>query len=102
MNILPEQAAHLFAPLQLGDIQLRIRTGVSPMCQYSNTDRLANRLKCSRGFFNSSEPKKFSGRQLAHAGRKASTAAPWKNRGTCGREKMAVDLCATPAAVFPG
>lgn len=42
MNILPEQAAHLFTPLQLRDIRLRNRVSVSPMCQYSSVDGFAN------------------------------------------------------------
>jgi 2,4-dienoyl-CoA reductase-like NADH-dependent reductase (Old Yellow Enzyme family) len=32
----------LFAPLQLRDVHLRNRIGVSPMCQYSSTDGFAN------------------------------------------------------------
>ena len=34
--------AHLFDPLQLRDVTLRNRIGVSPMCQYSAEDGLAN------------------------------------------------------------
>ena len=34
--------ANLFSPLQLRDVQLRNRIGVSPMCQYSSEDGFAN------------------------------------------------------------
>ena len=34
--------AHLFSPLQLRDVRLRNRIGVSPMCQYSSVDGFAN------------------------------------------------------------
>ncbi|HEY8449951.1 MAG TPA: NADH:flavin oxidoreductase/NADH oxidase [Bacillota bacterium] len=33
---------HLFTPLVIRDVTLRNRIGVSPMCQYSSTDGLAN------------------------------------------------------------
>ena len=33
---------HLFSPLQLGDIQLKNRIAVSPMCEYSSADGFAN------------------------------------------------------------
>jgi 2,4-dienoyl-CoA reductase-like NADH-dependent reductase (Old Yellow Enzyme family) len=32
------EPAHLFAPLQIREVRLRNRIGVSPMCQYSSTD----------------------------------------------------------------
>ncbi|MBC8167758.1 MAG: oxidoreductase, partial [Bryobacteraceae bacterium] len=35
-------AAHLFTPFTLGGITFRNRIAVSPMCQYSSTDGLAN------------------------------------------------------------
>jgi 2,4-dienoyl-CoA reductase-like NADH-dependent reductase (Old Yellow Enzyme family) len=35
-------AANLFTPLQLRDVHLRNRIGVSPMCQYSSEDGFAN------------------------------------------------------------
>jgi 2,4-dienoyl-CoA reductase-like NADH-dependent reductase (Old Yellow Enzyme family) len=35
-------APHLFSPLQLRDVRLRNRIGVSPMCQYSSADGFAN------------------------------------------------------------
>jgi 2,4-dienoyl-CoA reductase-like NADH-dependent reductase (Old Yellow Enzyme family) len=34
--------AHLFAPLTLKSVTLRNRIGVSPMCQYSSDDGVAN------------------------------------------------------------
>ncbi len=34
--------AHLFSPFQLKDVTLRNRIGVSPMCQYSSNDGMAN------------------------------------------------------------
>ena len=121
MNILPEQAAHLFTPLQLRDIRLRNRIGVSPMCQYSSVDGFANdwhlvhlgsravggaalvmteatavlpegrispedlglwkneQIEMLARIFRFIETQgAVPGMQLAHAGRKASTAAPWK------------------------
>ena len=33
---------NLFLPLQLHDVRLRNRIGVSPMCQYSSVDGFAN------------------------------------------------------------
>ena len=121
MSNLPEQAAHLFAPLQLRDVRLRNRIGVSPMCQYSSADGFANdwhlvhlgsravggaalvmteatavlpegrispedlglwkddhREMLGRIFRFIESQGAVPGMQLAHAGRKASTAAPWK------------------------
>src|SRR6202163_2894565 len=121
MNILPEQTAHLFTPLQLRDVRLRHRIGVSPMCQYSSVDGFANdwhlvhlgsRAVCAAalvmteaaavlpegrispedlGLWKDEQIEMLArifrfiesqgavpGMQLAHAGRKASTAAPWK------------------------
>lgn len=121
MSISPDQAAHLFAPLQLRDIRLRNRIGVSPMCQYSSSDGFANdwhlvhlgsravggaalvmteatavlpegrispedlglwkdeQIEMLARIFRFIEGQgAVPGMQLAHAGRKASTAAPWK------------------------
>jgi len=121
MNILPGQAAHLFTPLQLRDVRLRNRIGVSPMCQYSSVDGFANdwhlvhlgsravggaalvmteatavvpegrispedlglwkedHVEMLAQIFRFIESQgAVPGVQLAHAGRKASTAAPWK------------------------
>ncbi|MGI8436158.1 MAG: NADH:flavin oxidoreductase/NADH oxidase [Chthoniobacterales bacterium] len=111
----------LFSPLQLRDVQLRNRIGVSPMCQYSSEDGFANdwhlvhlgsravggagmvmteasavlpegrispedlgiwkdehieMLACICRFIAAQGA--VPAIQLAHAGRKASTAAPWK------------------------
>jgi 2,4-dienoyl-CoA reductase-like NADH-dependent reductase (Old Yellow Enzyme family) len=113
--------AHLFEPLRLRYIELRNRILVSPMCQYSSRDGLANdwhfvhlgsravggaaavlteasavtaegrispedlgiwsdaHIEPLRRIFAFIEQQgSVPGMQLAHAGRKASTAAPWK------------------------
>ncbi|HET6936167.1 MAG TPA: NADH:flavin oxidoreductase/NADH oxidase [Candidatus Angelobacter sp.] len=113
--------AHLFEPLQLRDIQLPHRILVSPMCQYSSVDGMANdwhfvhlgsravgraaavlteatavtadgrispddlglwndaQIEPLRRIFGFIERQgSIPGMQLAHAGRKASTSAPWK------------------------
>ncbi|MBW4699504.1 MAG: NADH:flavin oxidoreductase/NADH oxidase [Aphanocapsa lilacina HA4352-LM1] len=115
---------HLFAPLTLRDITLRNRIAVSPMCQYSSTDGLANDwhfvhlgsravggaglvifeaaaveargrispqdlgiwsdahiepLRRINDFIHRQES--VAGIQIAHAGRKASTARPWEGGG---------------------
>lgn len=114
-------AQHLFAPLRLRDVTLRNRVAVSPMCQYSSQDGLANewhfvhlgsravggaglvlteatavepRGRISPhdlGLWNDAQVEPLArivrfveqngavaGIQLAHAGRKASTARPWE------------------------
>lgn len=121
MSILEEESAHLFTPLQLREIRLRNRIGVSPMCQYSSVDGFANEwhlvhlgsravggaalvlteatavlpegrispedlgiwkdehVEMLTRIFRFIEGQgAVAGMQLAHAGRKASTAAPWK------------------------
>lgn len=115
---------NLFTPLQLRDVQLRNRIGVSPMCQYSSVDGFANdwhlvhlgsravggaalviaeaaavvpegRISpedlgiwkdehvemLSRIFRFIEDQGAVPGIQLAHAGRKASTAPPWQGGG---------------------
>jgi 2,4-dienoyl-CoA reductase-like NADH-dependent reductase (Old Yellow Enzyme family) len=115
--------AHLFSPLQLRDVQLRNRIGVSPMCQYSSVDGFANdwhlvhlgsravggaalvmaeatavvpegRISpqdlgvwkdehvemLQRIFRFIVDQGAAPAIQLAHAGRKASTAPPWEDR----------------------
>ena len=112
---------HLFEPLTIGDVTLRNRIAVSPMCEYSAIDGLpddwhlvhlgsravggaglvfteatavsaegrispadtglwndAQKLAWSRivGFIDAQGA--VAGIQLAHAGRKASTDAPWR------------------------
>ena len=113
----------LFSPLQLRDVQLRNRIGVSPMCQYWSEDGFANdwhlvhlgsravggaalvmaeatavlpegRISpqdlgiwrdehsemLARIFRFIAEQGAVPAIQLAHAGRKASTARPWEDR----------------------
>ncbi|HWZ45187.1 MAG TPA: NADH:flavin oxidoreductase/NADH oxidase [Candidatus Saccharimonadales bacterium] len=113
--------AHLFEPFQLREISFRNRIMVSPMCQYSCKDGLANdwhlvhlggravggaalvmveatgvtpdgrisaadhglwnddQVEPLRRIFNFLEQQgTVTGIQLGHAGRKASTAEPWK------------------------
>ena len=38
----PPEPAHLFAPLEIREVHLRNRIGVSPMCEYSSVDGFAN------------------------------------------------------------
>src|SRR5512146_2247764 len=115
---------HLFSPLALRGVTLRNRIAVSPMCQYSSVDGLANdwhfihlgsravggaglimteaaavepagRISpVDLGIWKDEHVKELSrivrfierhgavaGIQLAHAGRKASTSAPWEGGG---------------------
>ena len=116
------EAPNLFTPLQLRDVRLRNRIGVSPMCQYSSEDGFANdwhlvhlgsravggaalvmaeaaavgpegRISPQDLGIWKDEHVEMLARifrfidaqgavpaiQLAHAGRKASTARPWEN-----------------------
>lgn len=115
---------HLFTPLQLRDVKIPNRIGVSPMCEYSSDDGFANdwhlvhlgaravgraglvlteatavspegRISpqdlgiwknehvemLSRIFKFVEAQGSVPGVQLAHAGRKASTARPWEGGG---------------------
>jgi len=115
---------HLFDPLTLRSVTLRNRIVVSPMCEYSSVDGLANKWHfvhlgsravggaglvfteaaavCAEGRISPQdlgiyrdehvpalketvdfihEHGAVAGIQLAHAGFKASTAAPWKGGG---------------------
>ena len=115
---------HLFEPLPLRDVTLRNRIAVSPMCEYSSIDGVANdwhfvhlgsravggaglvlteaaavspegRISPDDlGIWSDAHVEPLArivrfvrsqgsrvGIQLAHAGRKASTPAPWKGRG---------------------
>jgi 2,4-dienoyl-CoA reductase-like NADH-dependent reductase (Old Yellow Enzyme family) len=115
---------HLFSPLQIREVHLRNRIGVSPMCEYSSVDGFANdwhfvhlgsravggaamvmteasavleegRISpqdlgiwkdehiatLARIFRFIEEHGAAPAMQLAHAGRKASTAAPWNGGG---------------------
>ncbi len=117
-------AAELFTPLQIRDVRLRNRIGVSPMCEYSSVDGYANdwhlvhlgsravggaalvmteatavlpeaRISpqdlgiwsddhipmLARIFRFIEDQGAVPAMQLAHAGRKASTAAPWNGGG---------------------
>lgn len=121
---------HLFSPLTIRDITLRNRIAVSPMCQYSSVDGLADdwhlvhlgsRAVGGAGLvFTEAAAVSAEGRispqdlgiyadaqmeplhritrfiqaqgavagiQLAHAGRKASTARPWEGGGPVGESK---------------
>src|SRR3954454_16759495 len=114
-------AAHLFSPLKLREVELRNRIVVSPMCQYSSVDGFANdwhlvhlgsravggagmiilgasavteggrispddlgiwkdeQVEMVTRIFRFIETQgALGGIQLSHAGRKASTSAPWK------------------------
>jgi len=116
--------AHLFAPIEIRDVKLRNRIGVSPMCEYSSVDGFANNWHLvhlgsravggaamvmteaaavlpegritpvdlgvwtddhipmlARIFRFVEEQGAVPAMQLAHAGRKASTAAPWEGGG---------------------
>jgi len=116
---------HLFSPLEIRDVKLRNRIGVSPMCEYSSVDGFANdwhlvhlgsravggaamvmteatavladaRISprdlglwkddhipmLSRIFRFIEDHGAVPGMQLAHAGRKGSTAVPWNGGGT--------------------
>lgn len=120
----------LFTPLRIRDVELRSRIMVSPMCQYSSQDGLANdwhlvhlgsravggaalvmveatavtpegRISpMDMGLWNDAQiaplQRIFSfmsaqgavpAIQLAHAGRKASTAVPWKGGHPLSREE---------------
>jgi 2,4-dienoyl-CoA reductase-like NADH-dependent reductase (Old Yellow Enzyme family) len=117
------QAAHLFSPLRVRGVELRNRVGVSPMCEYSSVDGLANDwhlvhlgsravggagLVMTEAAAVTAEGRispfdlgiwddahvaplrrvaafvaahgAVPGAQLAHAGRKGSTARPWEGR----------------------
>ncbi len=120
MSPASSKAVHLFSPLQIREVRLRNRIGVSPMCEYSSVDGYANdwhlvhlgsravggaaivfteatavlpegRISpqdlglwlddhipmLSHIFRFVEDHGAMPGMQLAHAGRKASTAAPW-------------------------
>jgi 2,4-dienoyl-CoA reductase-like NADH-dependent reductase (Old Yellow Enzyme family) len=120
-NVLTNQTAHLFSPLQMRGVHFRNRIVVSPMCQYSSVDGFASdwhlvhlgsraiggaalvfteaaavladgRISpedlgiwkeahvgmLARIFQFIEAQGAVAGMQLAHAGRKASTSAPWK------------------------
>ena len=125
-------APHLFQPLTVRSVTLRNRIGVSPMCQYSAEDGVANEWhfvhlgsravggagivmveatavapegRITPGCLGLWSDKhieplariaKFvkqhgavAGIQIAHAGRKASAARPWRAARICPRRKAA-------------
>jgi 2,4-dienoyl-CoA reductase-like NADH-dependent reductase (Old Yellow Enzyme family) len=138
-----DEPVHLFSPLRVRGVELRNRVGVSPMCQYSSTDGLANdwhlvhlgaravggaALVCTEaaavvaegrispwdlGIWDDAhvEPLRrvtefvaahgaVPGIQLAHAGRKASTARPWEDRAPVGPERGGWEPVAPSALPF--
>lgn len=140
----PEGAeAHLFAPIQIRNVKLANRIVVSPMCQYSCEDGLANDwhvvhlgsravggaglIFCeataveARGRISPwdlgiwkdehieplarlvrflKQNGSATGIQLAHAGRKASTEAPWRGRRAVGIQDGGWEPVAPSAVAF--
>jgi 2,4-dienoyl-CoA reductase-like NADH-dependent reductase (Old Yellow Enzyme family) len=137
------EPVHLFSPLRVRGVELRNRVGVSPMCQYSSHDGLANdwhlvhlgaravggaALVCTEaaavaaegrispwdlGIWDDAhvEPLRrvttfvaahgaVPGIQLAHAGRKASTARPWEDRAPVPPERGGWEPVAPSALAF--
>ena len=133
---------HLFSPYTVRDITLRNRIAVSPMCQYSSVDGLANewhvvhlgsRAVGGAGLvFTEAASVTANGRisahdlgiyhdrhiaplqrithfvlgqgaapgiQLAHAGRKASTAPPWQGGGPVDQEHEGWTPILAPSAL---
>jgi 2,4-dienoyl-CoA reductase-like NADH-dependent reductase (Old Yellow Enzyme family) len=134
--------AHLFAPLQIRDVNLRNRIGMSPMCEYSSVDGFANdwhlvhlgnravggaaivmteaaavlpegRISpqdlgvwkddhipmLARIFRFIEDHGAVPGMQLAHAGRKASTAAPWNGGGALNESEQGWRPIFAPSAI---
>jgi len=134
--------AHLFAPLQIREVSLRNRIGVSPMCEYSSVDGFANdwhlvhlgsravggaamvmteasavlaegRISpqdlgiwtddhipmLARIFRFIEEQGAVPAMQLAHAGRKASTAAPWNGGGPLNEAEQGWRPIVAPSAL---
>ncbi|HEX5229304.1 MAG TPA: NADH:flavin oxidoreductase/NADH oxidase [Bryobacteraceae bacterium] len=135
-------AAPLFAPLQIRQVKLRNRIGVSPMCEYSSDAGYANdwhfvhlgsravggaamvmteaaavtdsgRISphdlgiylddhipaLARIFRFIEEQGAVPAMQLAHAGRKASTAAPWEGGGSVDSSRGGWSRIFAPSAV---
>jgi len=140
--MLQSDPAHLFAPLQIREVNLRNRIGVSPMCEYSSVDGFANdwhlvhlgsravggaamvmteasavlaegRISpqdlgvwtddhipmLARIFRFIDEHGAVPAMQLAHAGRKASTAAPWNGGGALGEAEQGWRPIFAPSAI---
>lgn len=141
--IAAEAPTHLFSPLVLRGVTFRNRIGVSPMCQYSAEDGLANdwhlvhlggraiggaglviveataveaRGRISPGdlgLWNDAQQERLAriaafiesqgavaGIQLAHAGRKASTSAPWEGGQVVGADQGGWTTIAPSAVPF--
>jgi 2,4-dienoyl-CoA reductase-like NADH-dependent reductase (Old Yellow Enzyme family) len=85
--------SQLFTPLTLRGTTVKNRVWVSPMCQYSSDDGMPNDwhlvhlgARATGGWWQRitsfiHSQGAATGIQLAHAGRKASTRAPWLGRG---------------------
>jgi 2,4-dienoyl-CoA reductase-like NADH-dependent reductase (Old Yellow Enzyme family) len=141
MTAIPDKA-HLFAPLQIREVQFRNRIGVSPMCEYSSVDGFANDWHMvhlgsravggaamvmteaaavlpegritpvdlgmwkddhipmlARIFRFVAEQGAVPAMQLAHAGRKASTAAPWDGGGALNESEQGWRPIYGPSAI---
>ncbi|MCX5906627.1 MAG: NADH:flavin oxidoreductase/NADH oxidase [Deltaproteobacteria bacterium] len=100
----------LFSPFRLREIEFKNRVFLSPMCQYSSVDGLPNdwhfvhlgsRISpWDSGIWSDRHPPAFKritafiqeqgsvpGIQLGHAGRKASTEAPWRGEKSLGKDE---------------
>ncbi len=112
--------AHLFDTLELRGARLKNRIGVSPMCQYSCTDGLANEWHLvhlgSRAVGGAAlvfteaaavapvvrfihAQGSLAGIQLAHAGRKGSTKRPWQGQGKAAETEGGWSRVVAPSAV---
>jgi 2,4-dienoyl-CoA reductase-like NADH-dependent reductase (Old Yellow Enzyme family) len=134
--------AHLFSTLQIREVNLRNRIGVSPMCEYSSVDGFASdwhlvhlgsravggaamvmteaaavlpegRISpqdlgvwtddhipmLARIFRFIEEHGAVPAMQLAHAGRKASTAAPWNGGGALNESEQGWRPIFAPSAI---
>src|SRR3954462_7833804 len=137
--------SQLFPPIRLGELDIRNRVWVSPMCQYSAEDGMPDSWHLvhlgsfarggaglgfteasavvpegrispeDAGIWNDEQQQAWApfvefihgqgaraGMQLAHAGRKASTRAPWKGRGAVPDEAGGWQPVAPSALPFPG
>src|SRR4051812_3528938 len=137
--------SQLFTPIRLGELDIRNRVWVSPMCQYSAEDGMPDSWHLvhlgsfarggaglvfteasavvpegrispqDTGIWNDEQQQAWAsivefiygqgaraGIQLAHAGRKASTRAPWKGRGAVPDEAGGWQPVAPSALPFPG
>jgi 2,4-dienoyl-CoA reductase-like NADH-dependent reductase (Old Yellow Enzyme family) len=136
------EPVHLFSPLEIREVRLRNRIGVSPMCEYSSADGFANdwhfvhlgsravggaamvmteasavladgRISpqdlgiwkddhipmLARIFRFIEEHGAVPAMQLAHAGRKASTATPWNGGGALDEAEQGWRPIFAPSAI---